>query len=173
MLNKEISKVNVEIVNIVSERRNLIKGKRIPLDGSRYILNIKLNFFPDNRNLLNAKIILLTSSRNLRNAEIRSSKTSKNELELKIFFLTYPIIKFVLYSRRSGNKVLHWFPTPTLVPSATHMCPHLRLGHKQCVALETRVRLGNQYAALFPFRREMSTNFMIVVLKSRILHSWI
>ena len=96
MLNKEISKVNVKIVNTLRRRRNLLKGKRIPLDGSRYILKIKLNFFLDNRNLLNTKIILLTSSRYLLNAEIHSSKTSKNVLKLKIFFCVYRRNLFIL-----------------------------------------------------------------------------
>ena len=36
------------------------------------------------------------------------------------------------------------FPIPTLVPNATYMCPHLRLGHKQCSILQ-------QCAAFFPF----------------------
>ena len=43
-------------------------------------------------------------------------------------FLTNSIVKFVLYPRR-GKKVLRLFPTPTLVPSSTDMCPRLRLGH--------------------------------------------
>ena len=52
-----------------------------------------------------------------------------------IYFLTHPIVKFVLYSRRSGLKVLHSCPTLTLVPSASHQAQTLR-----CADNESEVR---------------------------------
>ena len=54
-----------------------------------------------------------------------------------------------LSSPKREKSAAYLFPTPTLVPSAMHMC--LRLGYKQRVALATRVKLENKYAALFPF----------------------
>ena len=64
-------------------------------------------------------------------------------------FLTYPIVKFVLYSRRSGLKVLHSCPTLTLVVSATQrLCPSRR-----------RERLGNEYAAFRPFSTGIEYEF--------------
>ena len=76
----------------------------------------------------------------------RSVKFKKQEklwlvnVHSKKYFLTHPIIEYVIYSRRRGKKVLCSFPTPTLVL----LCWTL-------VVLATRVRLGNKYAAFFPF----------------------
>ena len=47
-----------------------------------------------------------------------------------------------------------------------HACPRLRLGHKQRVVLATRMRLGNKYAAFFPFSAGNEYELYIPSLRS-------